>query len=1623
MAAVLDRQALDSLQTELRALSQDARKRFPAVKDAAERGILQLRTVAGQDTSRRPLNEVVAACEEIPQAFILGCHTKSPPLTSKALLCLNRLIGYNACSQGTVEATIDAMQGLLDAGIDHIRLCQTINTLLACCALVRADSMAKTAVLCFRLYLTKDPLVANTAAASLRQLSAVIYDRMSAELLADEAAKAAGEQNLPLAKHPKASPMRPAALDGFLFFQDLCQMVNGDTPYWLVGLADPPRMYSLELIESILSDHAPLFKKLPEFSHLVKERVCPTVIKFFSPGAKKEHMQERAEKPTFALSMRLLRIVSILARQFHTLLVTECEIFLSMLVKFLEPDKPFWQRTLAAEVLRGLCAHPALLRGFCQAYDMQEHATGMFGNMVNTLDAFVQGLCQKDAQAHLANMQAATARSILLDALDKSEAPQVSSEYAVSVGFACLLDIVRAMALLVAEAIPEEQRTGQPLGLAGSNLQAHPDAAVWRTMVDVSWCGVLASLSLMLQMSQDEEVTESILRGYRSFINVCAILGMATPRDAFITSLCKAVLPPTFIVRIQPSALSPQQESRGGATAQRPPTTVSANQEDIVMTTKNMQAARALLNVGQSLGNLLADAWLLVMETLQHLDCIVSLHTRTARGRSAMPVPAVAAADLKPSLQLTVLGDLLEQLLSSTSQLEDQAVSHMLSALCTLSDDVISASRIRPVVHVFGMPTLLAVATHNLQRMGLLWPQLVPRRLQASNDTTQDVRVAAVDAFTKLVHSMLEASDRHPVDAPLQEKMFKGLRDLGRRHSDTREGQLDCLLHILQSFGQSLTVGWPYVFDMASGAAAAPAATQTDTEHTADGRLAEDQQGGEGDGRSTGKMVRLGFECIQLVVTDFMALLPPSCLRPCIETVGVFGQQQGDVNISLTAIGLLWNIADYLNRDKGLLGKGLEGGDGQEDWSAELTAAAATGRMSVFRPAMQQWARQVDGTASSLWRALFAQLAALCVDPRPEVRKSSNQTLFGAVGMHGASFGPGLWAIALWLILFPLLDSVHTCARDARRQDEEAGSVKSGLLVHHSRNTAAKQWDESVVISLAGVTGVLRTHYTRLNTLADFPFAWQLALSFIEVFGVGSSKEVASAAVSCMADLLRAPEAAGLDVGQAGGEGEGSWRQAWLVWARLATNNTPELEGEAAGEELTVSIDDPTALAVRPDTLTALVALYSVLHLHIGAGLSDSDHRLLFFVLRRVAACVSHSSNEKRDGYGSAMAGWESRNLMPLHGEILSLYKMLQPPQHIWPDLLLQHLFCVGLAFKPPRHSQNLWPNTGAQSKCNPYRPLYHRALAQLTELYPPVAASPFVLERAVFLAVLEALQAPLQRKYEDPAEVWTDAATALLACMDVALPPLTEHSHEDCGPESSVYRTWQLLFGIIHNFLLCKRGTVEVSYEEQVRDEDLDVSLVKAVRRHVLPSAACLPRPLAQRIMQTLESGSAHVQEEGAANGHADLDPITGPVAVREHVARACFEALLDFSLMKAQAAGPGGISSNATDVLLRRCVSVMQQYVQDEALAGSCPLPRVRMVEVCFVLQGIHTMLQALASARQRAKEGGQCVSSEHEQQQAALVDGLYPVLVDCIGTSDGGVRQALKQVLRAFGPLMAP
>ena len=56
--------------------------------------------------------------------------------------------------------------------------------------------------------------------------------------------------------------------------------------------------------------------------------------------------------------------------------------------------------------------------------------------------------------------------------------------------------------------------------------------------------------------------------------------------------------------------------------------------------------------------------------------------------------------------------------------------------------------------------------------------------------------------------------------------------------------------------------------------------------------------------------IPLGFQIVRVIMNDGLLAVLVQCLDRCIEVAGAYAAQRMDVNISLTAIGLLWTTLD-----------------------------------------------------------------------------------------------------------------------------------------------------------------------------------------------------------------------------------------------------------------------------------------------------------------------------------------------------------------------------------------------------------------------------------------------------------------------------------------------------------------------------------------------------------------------------------------------------------------------------------------------------------------------------------------------------------------------------------------
>ncbi|RUS25364.1 guanine nucleotide exchange factor in Golgi transport N-terminal-domain-containing protein, partial [Jimgerdemannia flammicorona] len=319
----------------------------------------------------------LAKGDEALRPFLLACETKHLKLITIAIGCIQKLISFRAIPETSVRTILRTLNDVIVHGVEiQLKILQTVLPLLTNYDSVHDEVLAEALLICFRLQDSKIVVVNNTAAATLRQLVIFTFDKVAKEDNAAAALPPEKDGQHPLGATPVGMAnettvyLRPCAKDAYYLFQDLCILTNGEHPVYL-RLNHLSRTFGLELIESVLTNHFKLFRKHTEFSSLLRERVCPLIIKNMS------------DKHDFPQTMRLTRVVYILIKQFNEILVMECEIFLSMFVKILEPENPLWQRVLSMEIFRGVCGDPLLLRSIFAWYDRQDRSTNVFRDMIS----------------------------------------------------------------------------------------------------------------------------------------------------------------------------------------------------------------------------------------------------------------------------------------------------------------------------------------------------------------------------------------------------------------------------------------------------------------------------------------------------------------------------------------------------------------------------------------------------------------------------------------------------------------------------------------------------------------------------------------------------------------------------------------------------------------------------------------------------------------------------------------------------------------------------------------------------------------------------------------------------------------------------------------------------------------------------------------------------------------------------------------------------------------------------------------------------------------------------------------------------------------------------------------
>ncbi|KAK5651395.1 hypothetical protein OQA88_12552 [Cercophora sp. LCS_1] len=704
------------LASELSNLIQESKRKHNDLRQAAEKSLEELKSL-------RAPSEAQAVAElsqriSFADPFIIACGTKNAKFTGIAIVCLQRLIVSRALPRTKLSQVLESLQQATSAGLDvQLKILQALPSLLSNYAAdVKGELLITALNICFILQSSKNAIVNNTSAATLQQLVVSVFDKVVAE-------DKSGTDTTPVGEAPVQDgtvPLRSAAMDAYRVFNDICLLTENQRPEYLrfSGLL---QTFGLELIESVLTNHAAIFSAHPEQANILRTRVMPFITNALRG------------KPNFATTVRLVRILYTLLRRHLTLLPSESGDALEILTQLLDQDTALWKRALCMEVFRGIFSEHALLRRIFMLYDSEQGQKSILKNVtatfvrISTEKPSVIGLGHQstipvaDPYANVGTDQAmleasgvgiisssvssdghntgisthwSSMRVPCIDQLDKTDSPSIPESYVYSLTLACITSLSEGLAKFILPltvpsdgrrkrpkqepgrdepAPPNDERLDapaekslersssfkrNPVPLNPLTLENHPlhaEVRVCASFIEECWPAILATCSTFLYAALDSEYYHNLVRAFQRFAHVAGLLQLTTPRDAFLTTLGKAAVPPNVFtaclntgpLRTPSTPLATPEtansifgNARGllsvdSLVAQSPHPADKQRQQSVdvsavSLNTRNLLCLRALLNLGIALGPTLSSSWSIILETLQQADFVLFSSGKTA---------------------------------------------------------------------------------------------------------------------------------------------------------------------------------------------------------------------------------------------------------------------------------------------------------------------------------------------------------------------------------------------------------------------------------------------------------------------------------------------------------------------------------------------------------------------------------------------------------------------------------------------------------------------------------------------------------------------------------------------------------------------------------------------------------------------------------------------------------------------------------------------------------------------------------------------------------------------------------------------------------------------------------
>jgi hypothetical protein len=1676
------------LANELSVLISEAKRKQTDLRHAAEKSLQELKSLSV--TSEQQLAADLSRRPDFIEPFLIACATRVPKVVGAGVTSLQRLVISRGLPKSRLGEAVEAFHACTDLGLDvQLKVLQALPSLVQNYADdLKGDLLSGALQVCSSLQAAKVQTVSGVAAATLQSLVTTVFERVAVE-------DARSKDVSPVAEIPGEDgpiSIRPAAYDAYRIFRDLALAVE-DRKAKFVDLTSLSREASLELVFSCIDANPSLISHHAEFSSIVRSNVVPFVTQALSERMSFTVTLRCVRIVNLILTQHFTQFVGeceiVLGLLAHGLDADGSQswkrcLFLEVLRDFFEDPNLVVTATMAFDVAGGgkpviqdimsafvrlstekpaiiglgqqstIPTGPASTRDQASDQAAIEAAGGMAGVISSAFGV---------AEASIAGISSewSVPRTACIDQLDKNDPPVLPETYAYSLVLDCLNSLSDNLAKVVLPYTVEHERSKGKGGKEsrgdanGDSTRTRPDRsqsfrkrAVPLNPLDVEgpsrekikavasfiescWPAVLATSSTFFNAALDDRYYRSLIKAYQRFAQVAGLLRLSTPRDALMTTLGKAAVPPQVLsastaepIR-SPSVESPSVfsnprhllsvdsfVSQSSAASTERDRSASMEPNRPTLTIRNLLCLRALLNLAIALGPTLGPAFRVVIDVLKQADMVLSTAAPQPVSRLAPGSPMLDSES--PSVlhafssEVAAVEAAASRLLESTADYPNDAFVTILETFCRLLRGRIPTAVMSPKPDDFsppqtptfqrrtasglpGLSTLAEMQSRDYQfiipKLGNLaalnvsrfisnepeesgWNLLVDEVMKVAVDSSipNVARKAAADLLCKLcAECIAEVAEEEPKTRALIQRRALAVLPLLVEKIYAEDGELTNADIEVQA--QTLDALKSILERSGESLVAGWNKILALVSSVFDSDKAFTSGGSDQTAELDWSQISHEFISTRLGREAFSAVQ-----LVCSDFLGLLPSMAIPDMIEL--LYRFMSQRDDLNLSLTTITMTWNISDVLFDESHSAAIEVLDIHTADLAEIEKQLRKTIEDSRAAQWLLVLVRLRDIVRSGQKETRKAAFQIVCGICRNHGAQLTAGSWDVLLHTVMFGIVSDNAAAT---------SGKTDSDFAVPEADVQTAYEMTETI---LQGTATVLAQHSQIIKSIPALPSLWNVFADALENLLANSDHATCAAIYRSLTSILATIETPSQ-----------AWHlpieRSFALWSK----QIPQSSRQASSKQ-----DNQIAFVAYADLATELNRLTS----------AELTTERVVVIVDQLYACVRQSE--------AFYYGADVHSTSPLQAKVLNLLKSLRTDV---PGAKARLVSTAAAAIVLHTETADL---AASKTSRPSFIALSGDSIEWLQDLITTHAGDAELYADNAIVEAIRSLRTIVSRKYATRQDykgsmLWRRATSTAIA---IAQAVLTKAQSRETSNETS-QALWsefvQISGAIVNANDLHLFTDAQRVYDDQVSD----IAAYKTLRHIMIPrlGGADLPdssrRAFAESLFQAsiihqVENGELPALDSCVENiGAIRRGRVSVPFSRREQMSYVCFNELVVLSSTKPDFTPEDEkLAKVAAPLLVLRLAIPIRAYIADQPLRGRAPQPLSELEELLFCFERIEELEVLPGALPDRWQQvGGGGGSGGGKKAHLAY---LYPLLAKAVKTA-GDRWSGAEEVL---GPL---